>query len=166
MNEYVCFGVACVAGIIAIGCGLMCFLLYKKMTELKNKMDVLAEKQAEFQNNLNAAFYEFTLRIKAQMFLHESNLLNEKGEWVLENNGERKIFRPAKILSVISSDNKEESSFKYTDTEVICTTSVNGQIKSELTFSLAGVPKTGKIFSDGKLIKEYCYNELGQVAEM
>ena len=49
MNEYVCFGAACVAGIIAIGCGLMCFLLYKKMTELKNKMDVLAEKQAEFQ---------------------------------------------------------------------------------------------------------------------
>ena len=177
--EYVCWIVSCATGIIAITSGLMFFLQHKKFIKLKNEMDEFASKMAEldhaientnnaqieFQKNLEIAYKEFTLRTKAQMFLHESNLLNEKGEWVLEYNGERKIFKPAKILSVNSADNSEESSFIYTDTEVICTTTLNGQIKSEFTFSLAGVPKAGKIFVDGKPIKEFCYNELGQVVE-
>ena len=106
-----------------------------KMAELDHAIENTNNAQIEFQKNLEIAYKEFTLRTKAQMFLHESNLLNEKGEWVLEYNGERKIFKPAKILSVNSADNSEESSFIYTDTEVICTTTLNGQIKSEFTFA-------------------------------
>ena len=179
MSEYVYWGVTSFIAVIAIGCSAACWLLSKKITSIKTHIDVFTAKQneqdsviekiysdqKEFQNKFAVAFNEFTLRIKSQMFLHESNLLNEKGEWILEHKGEKKIFKPGKIIGAITADNSEESSFKYTDSEVICTTYVKGQIKSELIFSMTGAPKSGKIFEKGKMIREFYYNELGQVVE-
>ena len=172
-------GVAVVAVVIAIGSGAVCRLQKKRLSALQAQAEAFAIKQSEqdsaieklvddqteYQNKIKMSFDEFTLRTKAQMFLHEGNLLNENGEWVLENNGEKKIFKPAKIQATVSADKAEESVFKYTDSEVICTTTVKGQIKSELIFSIAGAPKAGKIFENGKVIKEFYYNELGQVID-
>jgi len=121
------------------------------------------QKREDFQNQQIAAFENFSLTLKQQMFIHESQLLSEHGQWCLEHNGEKKFFKPGKIEKVISNPTQEESSFQYTQDSIVCTVAQGGMVKSELVFSLGGTPKSGKLFEDGNLVKSFIYNEMGQV---
>ena len=103
--------------------------------------------------------------LKEQMFLHESKLLSDHGTWCLEHEGDRKFFTPGRLEKVISCKAQEESVFEY-DMEaktVKCTVSGEESVRSEIVYSFAGAPKSGKIFKDGVVVKEFAYNELGQV---
>lgn len=62
-----------------------------------------------------------------------------------------------------NDDATEKSVFEYDGAEVICKTFVKDQIISEIIFSASGAPKSGKIFEHGNAVKEFNYNELGQV---
>lgn len=172
-----------VEGIICIGILVLLIVQKKKMAELVANLLEREKKQEEFENQqrdiINAlkkeqedfislqksAVEDFCLMLKQQMFIHEAKLLSEHGDWCLEYDGEKKYFSPGKIERVSSAKLEEESSFEYVGDEVICTVTKNGQIKSELTFTKNGAPKSGKIFEDGKLVKEFTYNSLGQVEE-
>lgn len=169
--------------IVCIGCLVLFIMQKKKMTELaanllerekeqkqfesqqRDTMEALKKEQEDFTSQQKLAFEDFCLKLKQQMFIHEAKLLSEHGEWCLEYEGEKKYFSPGKIERVSSAKLEEESSFEYVGDEVICTVTQNGQIKSELIFTRNGAPKSGKIFEDGKLVKEFTYNSLGQVEE-
>lgn len=181
MNIMMCVVIA--EGIISIGVLVLLMIQKKKMTELsaiflergkkqeefenqqRDTINVLKKEQEDFVSLQKSAFENFCMTLKQQMFIHEAKLLSEHGDWCLEHDGEKKYFTPGKIERVSSSKLEEESSFEYVADEVICTVTKNGQIKSELTFTKNGALKSGKIFEDGKLVKEFIYNSLGQVEE-
>lgn len=161
---------AMVYAVIAEGvlCGVSLVLLiiqWRKMNAYAADVMEMKKSQEEFESRQKSAFESFCLTLKSQMFIHEANLLSEHGEWCLEHEGVKKYFSPGKIEKVLSPQKEEESSFQYVNDEVICTVTCKGQVKSELTFTKNGAPKRGKIFEDGKLIREFTYDELGQVVE-
>ena len=136
----------------------------EKMILLEKQCDESGRKNVEFRTQMTSDFEVFSSVTKQQMFIHEALLLNEHGEWCLTHDGERKYFTPGKLQKVSSAKTQEESSFQYNDDCVICAVTQNGNLKSELIYSLGGAPKSGKIYSDGVLIKNFTYNELGQAA--
>lgn len=152
-------------GIICIGSLVLLLVLWRRVTACAAGLQEMEKKQEEFESRQKSVFEKFCLTVKSQMFIHEANLLSEHGEWCLEHEGEKKYFSPGKIVKVLSPKEEEESSFQYGNDEVLCTITSKGQVKSELTFTKNGAPKCGKIFEDGKLVKEFSYNELGQVVE-
>jgi hypothetical protein len=107
----------------------------------------------------------FLLVLKEQMFLHEGKLLSEHGSWILEHQGNKKIFQPGKIVQVDDANNTQ-SIFNYNEDEVSCEVKSGDVIKSKLIFFPNGAPKSGIVFKEGKAVKEFRYDELGNVAKV
>ena len=103
--------------------------------------------------------------LRGQMFIHEANLVTSTGLWCLEHKGERKYFRPGRLERTESSSLGETSEFSYDEVanEVTCTILGSDGVHSKIVYTLAGAPKRGQIFKEGKLVKAFSYNELGQV---
>jgi hypothetical protein len=97
------------------------------------------------------------------MFIHEGILLQENGKWCLEFNDSKKYFTPGKIAKVMAPDC--ESDFTYQDDTVTCICRKNGEIISEIIYKNNGAPVSGKVYMNGKAIKKFEYDELGQVAK-
>lgn len=104
-------------------------------------------------------------KILGQMYIHEANLIMSEGLWCLENKGEKKYFRPGLLQRVESAKRGERSDFSYdmASKAVTCTVSGPEGVRSEIVYSLAGAPKSGKIFRDNKVVRTFKYNDLGQV---
>lgn len=133
------------------------------IAKLQKQLVELAAIQAKALEN----FELFQKVLKEQMFIHESKLLSDHGVWCLEHEGDKKFFTPGRLDRVISCKSQEESVFAY-DTEagtVKCTVSGQEGVRSEIVYSLAGAPKSGKIYKNGSVVKEFTYNELGQVIQ-
>lgn len=99
--------------------------------------------------------------LKGQIFLREGILLQEKGKWCLEYKGEKKFFKPGKIEKIISANS--ETDFVYQNDTVVCICRQNGVVVSEITYKANGAPISGKIFEEGKAVKKFEYDDLGQV---
>ena len=117
------------------------------------------------ENQKELAIQKRTLQ--EQMYLHESELVQEFGEWCLEHNGEKKFFSPGRIKKVESHPSEKttvKTQFQYNGDEVVCVTEENGVVISEMTYTKLGGIKSGKLFRDG-VMREFHYDEFGQLKQ-
>jgi hypothetical protein len=105
-------------------------------------------------------------KIKEQQFLYEANLSRQNGFWVLEHEGERKYFTPGKITKVESKNSDETVEFKYEEGMVVCSMRKGQKLVSKHVFTAGGAPVSGQIYNGGRVVREFQYNELGQVANV
>ena len=117
------------------------------------------------ENQKELAIQKRTLQ--EQMYLHESELVQEFGEWCLKHKDEKKYFSPGRIKSVESHPTEKttvKTQFQYNGDEVVCVTEENGVVISEMTYTKLGGIKSGKLFRDG-VMREFHYDEFGQLKQ-
>lgn len=127
--------------------------------------------ETKFQSLLELnAIIKATAEIKFQQLLGsislaQNSLSNENTHWVLEKeDGIRKFFKPGNIVKIEDNAAKTETFYDYVNDKVFCTVNVDGKIKSEIQFNSFGSPLQSKVYnSEGNIIQEFKYNELGQV---
>ena len=139
-----------------------CIAGYLKIRKIQMDIKAMNEEVSDVKNIFELLQKEFNT-LKGQMFIQEGILLQEKGKWCLEYNGEKKYFTPGKIEKVISSD--FETEFVHDNGFITCTCRKSGIVVSEIIYKSNGAPVSGKVYENGVAIKEFKYDDLGQVCE-
>lgn len=139
-----------------------CITGFLKIRKIQNDINSIAEENATVKTDFELLQKKFN-SLKGQMFIQQGILLQEKGKWCLEHNGEKKYFTPGKIEKIISSD--FETDFVYDKGFATCTCRKNGIIVSEITYESNGAPVSGKVYENGVAVREFKYDDLGQVCE-
>ena len=141
---------------------IACITAYLKIRKIQKDINAIAEENAIVKTDFELLQKKFN-SLKGQMFVHEGILLQEKGKWCLECNGEKKYFTPGKIEKIISPD--IETEFVYDNGFATCTCRKNGIIVSKITYKTNGAPVAGTVYENGTAVREFKYDELGQVCE-
>lgn len=107
----------------------------------------------------------FRRTVFEQAMIRESRLLVDECHWILEDKGESKCFAPGRIVRANSESRGERSDFSYDDEgkTVTCTVRRGEEVVSEIRYTQLGAPLNGKLYRNGKVVREFEYNELGQV---
>ena len=157
MTQIILSGVSLAVGVVALIMLVVVVLRYNRV--LRQHMNDISTNTKVIESGIDAI-----TKMREQMFLYESRLSQSNGHWVLEHHGEKKFFEPGRIVKVESGD--EETEFSYDDKTVTCIESRNGKKVSSHVFTLAGAPVSGEIYEDGKRVRLFKYDELGQVCEV
>jgi len=75
--------------------------------------------------------------------------------------GEKKYYKPGKIEKVERGD--DVTTFDYEEDRVIARVMRKKKPIAEIVYTLQGTPVSGRIYENGKTIRKFKYNELGQV---
>ena len=123
----------------------------------KERIDDNRDKIAE----LFAGMEEFKMTIRSSMYIREANVEKNTGLWCFEHGDEKKFYRPGRIEKVERGE--DTTTFDYVDDHVVARVMRKKKPIAEIVYSLQGTPVSGRIYENGKTIRSFKYNELGQV---
>ena len=139
-----------------------CIAGYLKIKRIQNDINIISEENATVKTDFKLLQKEFNT-LKGQMFIQEGILLQEKGKWCLEFDGAKKYFTPGKIENVESGDYTSE--FIHSEETITNIVRQNGVVISEIVYKSNGSPLSGKVYQNGVAIKQFEYDEFGQVSK-
>ena len=130
-----------------------------------NKANIAANKEMIDDNRdkiaeLSAEMEEFKMTVRSSMYIREANVEKSNGFWCFEHKGEKKYYKPGKIEKVERGD--DETTFDYEEDRVVAHVTRKKKLIAEIVYSLQGTPVSGRIYENGKTIRTFKYNELGQ----
>lgn len=123
----------------------------------KERIDDNRDKIAELFSGME----EFKMTIRSSMYIREANVEKQNGLWCFEHKGEKKYYKPGKIEKVERGD--DVTTFDYEEDRVVAHVTRKKKLVAEIVYSLNGAPVSGRIYENGKTIRKFKYNELGQV---
>lgn len=131
-----------------------------------NKANIAANKEMIDDNRdkiaeLSAEMEEFKMTVRSSMYIREANVEKSNGLWCFEHKGEKKYYKPGKIEKVERGD--DVTTFDYEEDRVIARVMRKKKPIAEIVYTLQGTPVSGRICENGKTIRKFKYNELGQV---
>ena len=127
--------------------------IFMLVEEIYDNRDKIAE--------LFSGMEEFKMTIRSSMYIREANVEKQNGLWCFEHKGEKKYYKPGKIEKVERGD--DVTTFDYEEDRVVAHVMRKKRPVAEIIYSLNGAPVSGRIFENGKPIRTFKYNELGQV---
>ena len=131
-----------------------------------NRANIAANKEMIDDNRdkiaeLFAGMEEFKMTIRSSMYIREANVEKGNGLWCFEHKGEKKYYKPGKIEKVERGD--DVTTFDYEEDRVVARVMRKKTPIAEIVYTLQGTPVSGRIYENGKTIRTFKYNELGQV---
>ena len=131
-----------------------------------NRANIAANKEMIDDNRdkiaeLFSGMEEFKMTIRSSMYIREANVEKSNGLWCFEHKGEKKYYKPGKIEKVERGD--DVTTFDYEEDRVVAHVTRKKKLVAEIVYSLNGAPVSGRIYENGKTIRKFKYNELGQI---
>ena len=159
--------------IALISCCIAGYYKIKKLAEsnkniladtsaMTTKLNLLEKENSSLNGTLTSLKEELQV-LRGQIFIREGILIQEKGKWCLEFDGAKKYFTPGKIENVESGDYTSE--FIHSEETITSIVRQNGVVVSEIVYKSNGSPLSGKVYQDGVAIKQFEYDEFGQVSK-
>ena len=131
-----------------------------------NKANIAANKEMIDDNRdkiaeLSAEMEEFKMTVRSSMYIREANVEKSNGLWCFEHKGEKKYYKPGKLEKVERGD--DVTTFDYEEDRVVARVMRKKTPIAEIVYTLQGTPVSGRIYENGKTIRKFKYDELGQV---